>query len=183
MSKIAFLVVSLMAGAGLCFPGLVNAKTSREPLTQPSFNFSLQARRQNISALLAEAEILVTQGEVKRAIAIFAEAELLSPNQQIPALDWNSLCWYGSLWGQASDVLSACDKAVELEPEAEEFRDSRGLARALTGNIAGAIEDFQAFVNSTEDQDRKIERQGWINMLRQGKNPFTPQQIRLLFRD
>jgi tetratricopeptide (TPR) repeat protein len=181
MSKIAFLVVTVMAG--LCFTDLANAKTAKEPLTKLSDKPFVQTRRQTLYDLLAEAETLVMQGDVKRAIAMFTEAQTLSPNQQIPALDWNSLCWYGSLWGQAAEVLSACDKAIELEPKAEEFRDSRGLARALMGNISGAIEDFQAFVNTTKDQERKIERQGWINMLRQGKNPFTPEQIRLLLRD
>ncbi len=182
MNKIKFLLAIFLSVYGLLIGTSAGAKTLFSS-TKPSFDSSLQARRQTVSALLEEGETLLLQGEVKRAILIFNEAEMLSPNHQIPALSWNSLCWYGSLWGQASDVLSACDKAVELEPEAEEFRDSRGLARALTGNISGAIEDFQAFINSTEDQDRKIERQGWINMLRQGKNPFTPEQIRLLFRD
>ena len=182
MNKIKFLLAIFLSVYGLLFGTSAGAKTLFSS-SKLAFDSSLQARRQTVSALLEEGETLLLQGEVKRAILIFNEAEMLSPNQQIPALSWNSLCWYGSLWGQASDVLSACDKAVELEPEAEEFRDSRGLARALTGNISGAIEDFQAFINSTEDQDRKIERQGWINMLRQGKNPFTLEQIRLLFRD
>jgi Flp pilus assembly protein TadD len=38
--------------------------------------------------------------------------------------------------------MSACEKAVALAPKNGEFRDSRGIARALTGNKQGAIEDF-----------------------------------------
>lgn len=182
MIKIKILLAIFLSVYSLLVQNSATAKTLFSS-PKPIVDSTLLTRRQTVSALLEEGETLLLQGEVKRAIVVFNEAEMLSPTQQIPALSWNSLCWYGSLWGQASDVLSACDKAVQLEPEAEEFRDSRGLARALTGNINGAIEDFQAFINSTEDQDRKIERQGWINMLRQGKNPFTPEQIRLLFRD
>jgi len=76
--------------------------------------------------------------------------------------------------------LNACEQAVALEPENNGIRDSRGLARALTGNITGAIEDFQAFINSTNDKDMKAQRQRWIDALRAGQNPFTPEELQSL---
>ncbi|HAA29589.1 MAG TPA: hypothetical protein DCE56_20235 [Cyanobacteria bacterium UBA8553] len=79
--------------------------------------------------------------------------------------------------------MQACENAVTLAPTNEEFRDSRGIARALTGDKQGAIEDFQAFLASTDlNEERKKQRQGWIDALKAGKNPFTPEEIENLKR-
>ena len=51
--------------------------------------------------------------------------------------------------------------------------DSRGLARALTGDIEGAIADFQVYVNWTSNEERKAQRQEWIKAFQAGENPFT----------
>ncbi|MCS6791263.1 MAG: hypothetical protein N3E45_03150 [Oscillatoriaceae bacterium SKW80] len=143
------------------------------------------AWRQEVEALLEEAEKLVRNGEVKRALAVYNEARVISENSlmEVSASAWNTLCWFGSLWGHALEVMDACNRAVAGDPESEEFRDSRGLARALVGDINGAIEDFQAFVDATDDEERKYQRQNWINILRAGDNPFTPEVIRQLFRE
>jgi regulator of sirC expression with transglutaminase-like and TPR domain len=79
--------------------------------------------------------------------------------------------------------MFACEKAVALAPDDGNYRNSRGLARALTGNTKGAIEDFQAFIAQTDDQKRKAQRQRWIDALRAGKNPFTPEEIKSLTTD
>ena len=47
---------------------------------------------------------------------------------------WNEICWVGSLWGYAAKVMHACEHAVELAPDSGEVRDSRGLARGVTGD-------------------------------------------------
>jgi hypothetical protein len=52
--------------------------------------------------------------------------------------------------------------------------------RALTGNFAGAIEDFQAFVDATDDEDAKAQRQQWIEALQNGENPLTPEVLEQL---
>jgi hypothetical protein len=84
------------------------------------------------------------------------------------AWSWNIFGWHGNLEGQAAKVLNACEQAVKLNSEYGRYRDSRGLARALTGNIEGAIEDFQASVNWLDDWWQKAQRQGWIDKLRKG---------------
>jgi hypothetical protein len=91
----------------------------------------------------------------------------------------NHSCWYGSIGGQAAKVMNACEKAVELasKDKISLYRDSRGLARALTGNFAGAIEDFQVFVDSTDDEEQKAQRQQWIEALQKGGNPFTSEVL------
>jgi hypothetical protein len=89
----------------------------------------------------------------------------------------NEICWLGSLSEVASRVLPYCEQAVLLEPDSAFIHDSRGLARALTGDYAGAIRDFQFFVDHGADQvfDESLvqERQRWILNLKAGRNPFT----------
>ena len=86
----------------------------------------------------------------------------------------NTLCWFGSLGGFAGQVMPACERAIALTPPAglPGYRDSRGVARAMTGDYPGAIEDFQAFVDSLKPGDTMTQRQAWIATLRSGKNPF-----------
>ena len=132
------------------------------------------------SVKLKEAEKLTRLGQVPEAIALYKEAQKLDPNLKIPAESWNILCWFGSLQGQAAEVMFACEKEVALEPNNGNYRDSRGLARALTGNTQGAIEDFRAFVDWTENNEQRLQRQGWIDALRAGENPFTEEEIKSL---
>lgn len=99
---------------------------------------------------------------------------------EIDADSWERLCWYGSLHRHAADVMFACEKAVRLAPDNGYIRDSRGLARALTGNTQGAIEDFEAFIAQTDDKEQKSQRQRWVEDLRAGKNPFTDEELKKL---
>ena len=128
-------------------------------------------------------EMLARQGDIEKAVAAYTEAQTLDPTIEIPANVGNNLCWWGSLWGRAADVMDACETAVALEPENGMFRDSRGLARALTGDIAGAIEDFQAFVDWTDNEQKRLQRQRWIDALRAGENPFTQEEIERLLNE
>ncbi len=139
------------------------------------------ARHRTAAELLAEAQDLVLQGQIEPAISLFNEARVVNPFFQIGANAWNQLCWYGSLRGHAADVLEACDTAVSLAPDNMNILDSRGVARALTGDTVGAIDDFKVFVEQTDDEVRKFQRQAWIDALKNGENPFTPEVLRLLF--
>ena len=58
--------------------------------------------------------------------------------------------------------------------------DSRGLARALTGDIEGAIADFQVFVEWTSNEEKKAQRQEWIKVLQTGGDPFTDKLLKEL---
>ena len=74
-------------------------------------------------------------------------------------------------------MISACDTAVALAPGDLWARDSRGVARALTGDRAGAIADFQAFIKGTDWAEGKKQRQGWIDALKKGENPFAEEEL------
>ncbi|MCG8368194.1 MAG: hypothetical protein MJA27_33290, partial [Pseudanabaenales cyanobacterium] len=83
-------------------------------------------------------------------------------------------------YNQAEKVIFACEKAIALNPQNGDIIDSRGLARALTGDTQGAIADFKVFVAWTSEEDSKAQRQAWIEALEQGENPFTPEVLESL---
>jgi WD40 repeat protein len=142
----------------------------------------VEAERPKAESLLAKATRLSQQDRFKQAvpaytqaIAAFGRLPRLDPDGSIRAEAWNDLCWEASLRRQAAEVMDACEHAVKeaqhLQPGSWNSRDSRGVARALTGNMQGAIEDFQFYVNHAQDKQLKEQRQQWIDDLGKGKKP------------
>jgi tetratricopeptide (TPR) repeat protein len=163
------------------FDGAV-AKFQQALKLDPNLGFDLRAKAGQLvaKALVEKGKKFVEEGKVKEAIAAYAKAQQLDPKVEIDADSWNSLCWGGSLRRHAADVMFACEKAVQLAPDDGGIRDSRGLARALTGNTQGAIEDFEAYIAQTDDKKIKSQRQRWVKDLRAGKNPFTDAELKKL---
>ena len=128
-------------------------------------------------ALVREGQELVQSDSVIEAVSRYRTAERRSDKLHITASSWNTLCWWGGLWNQAAEVVSACDRAVELAPDNAYIKNSRGLVRALTGDMEGAIQDFEAFVASTSDAKLKVQRQAWIEALRAGQQPLTEEVL------
>ncbi len=150
-----------------------------------------EAKRFAAPVLVKEAMQLAKKGEIKAALDAFAEAQANNPGLKISARTWNTLCWNGSLWGFATAVMDACDKAVALLPDNGQFNDGRGMARALTGDFPGAIEDFQHHIQWGKQEmgwrggkflsDKKIrQRQNWIEKLRAKQNPFNKELLKQL---
>ena len=100
-------------------------------------------------------------------------------SQVISAQSWNKLCRQGALGGHPAQVLDACEKAVRAAAAEQRwyFQDSRGLARALTGNSQGAIEDFEVYIKNTGDEKLRKQRQAWVQALRAGQNPFAKEEL------
>ncbi|MDZ8264194.1 pentapeptide repeat-containing protein [Nostoc sp. ChiQUE01b] len=122
----------------------------------------------------------VKEGKIKEAQEAFKQAQIFDPSLINSAEFWNSICWVGCLHGYAKNILSICEKAITLDPDNKRYQDSRGLARVLTGDLAGALEDFQAAVDSgTLDylNDMKRRRLRWIEALKSGNNPLTPEEL------
>jgi hypothetical protein len=92
----------------------------------------------------------------------------------------NEVCWFGAPRGASAEVMVACERAVELESGHASYRDSRAIARAETGDIAGAIEDLRFYVASIEDSDRRSRRQAWIKSLESGADPFNSMELYLI---
>ncbi len=148
---------------------------------------SLPAHPSYIVHQLDAAYALAQQGQIDTANAGYSAAQQLDPQYVIDAAHWNALCRAGALWGQVKDVLAACGSAVALTPSDGSIHDSRGLARALTGDSTGAIEDFELFVGWAQAQDPEgnkdliAEREQWIADLKAGHQPLdaaTLKQIR-----
>lgn len=145
------------------------------------------AAAQNIAdafAFLNKGKMLAKHGNVKEALSTYAQAQRLDPELDIPAMYWDFLCRFGSLSGFPLEVMHACDKAVSLEPLNVHHLDSRGLARALTRNYSGAIEDFGASVSwgswgkHAQPEEALRARESWIEELEGNRNPFDEETLR-----
>jgi post-segregation antitoxin (ccd killing protein) len=140
--------------------------------------------KNSISASIDSAIFRVSVEDIEKAVAIYNLAEQM----QIPVEDpyaIKGLCWFGSLQGHENQTLQYCETAVKLAPQDALIRDSRGLARALTGDFEGAILDFQFFIDEKikggNEQNIDVKRrQQWIVDLKVGKNPFTPEVLKTL---
>jgi tetratricopeptide (TPR) repeat protein len=176
--------------------GEVQTATAQLRLAQgwdASLDFDPKVRAQEIAnqakaeQRVTEGVSLVTEGKVEDAQAAFAEALSLVPTLDLPGSVLADLCLYGSLSGDAAGVLAACDKMVEVDGRPVVL-GRRGLARALVGDNAGAIADFQAYIDWLKQQNFPPEtkeslltsRQQWIEALKAGENPFTEAELKRL---
>jgi tetratricopeptide (TPR) repeat protein len=143
-----------------------------------------EVRRLAASGLVDKGRELAKQGAIREAMAAFEAAQASDSNLEIAGDAWNSLCWNGSLGGFATDVMAACERAVALEPNDGNFRDSRGIARALVGDYPGAIDDFQRYLEwgpkNGQPEEQIRQRQDWIRMLQANQNPFNKELLKLL---
>jgi WD40 repeat protein len=143
-----------------------------------------EARRLAASGLVDKGEELAEQGAIREAMAAFAAAQASDPNLEIAAASWYSLCWFGSLGGFATDVMAACERAVALAPDDGNIHDSRAVARALTGDYSGAIQDFQQYLEwgpkNGQPEEQIRQRQDWLRLLQANQNPFNEELLKLL---
>ncbi|MEG4632387.1 TIR domain-containing protein [Microcoleus sp. AR_TQ3_B6] len=141
-----------------------------------------KVKRWAAEGLIEKGENLVKEGEVQKAVDAFEKAKQFDATWKIPQESWQRLCKYGVQQREAKTVISACDTAVALAPGDIRARDIRGVARALMGDRAGAMADFQAYIKGTDSAEGKKQRQGWIDALKKGENPFTKDEIAKLWR-
>ncbi len=95
-----------------------------------------------------------------------------------------ALCRIGALTNKAEPVLKTCDQAVAMSVDDFEALDARAIAHALSGDRQGAIQDLENAVGLVKDIPSMswyvTERQGFINALKKGKNPFDPATLKRL---
>ncbi|HVD60578.1 MAG TPA: tetratricopeptide repeat protein [Gemmatimonadaceae bacterium] len=117
------------------------------------------------------AQSFARRAMIAEAIAAIDSA-LLYDSTHVTNDQLNTICWFGSLQNQASRVISYCDRAVRLDPAQTGIRDSRGVARALMGNVSGAIEDFRAYAeDQSKDTASRSQRLSWLTALQHGRPP------------
>lgn len=147
-----------------------------------------------VPILIVQGTNLMRENHPSEGFAKYQEALALDPELTMTqGWDMNQLCWYGSLQGYAAEMMLVCDRAVE---SVYYGFDSRGVARAMTGDYGGAIEDFQAFIDILNDWIqyseggeayqslviRKAQREAWIDALAKGQNPFTKELVQELLK-
>ncbi|WP_420640874.1 pre-peptidase C-terminal domain-containing protein [Candidatus Leptofilum sp.] len=113
----------------------------------------------------------IEQGEVAAGLAQLQAIDAYAEPNHLSAQDYNQICWWGSLWGFAEEVLFACETAVSLEPEHGGIADSYGVALALLGNEEEAVIYFRQFIEWGEGFNTTL-REEWIEELEAGRNPF-----------
>jgi TonB family protein len=134
------------------------------------------------AARALEGESLARRGNITDALTAYSAALSLDARLNGSLQFWYELCWHGSLWGNAEDVMFACEQAVALKPLLASTREARGLARAMTSDYAGAIEDFEQSAARATTSEERAQRLSWIATLRSGRNPFTEEVLRTLRR-
>jgi WD40 repeat protein len=130
---------------------------------------------------------LAKAGEINAAFEEYDRFARANPTAQIGAI-WNAVCWEGALHDQAKDVLGACDRAVAGASASERprIRDSRGVARCLVGDLAGAAEDFKAFVEWARSNEKLVRpelvrrRETWLVQITAGVNPIDAETLSAL---
>ena len=138
-----------------------------------------QAIRRVVAAE-AVVDSLVDARAIEEAFAAVEQADLDSAPVSFAPQTWNGLCWWASLHGFAAEALPACDAALEPDPTNLAIRDSRALARALAGDLAGATADLEYIVDRSPTGDFLDTRAGWLNALLAGENPFTEEELKRL---
>lgn len=133
------------------------------------------------AAMLSKGISYAEAAEILKAIDAYEQSQTIDRTIEISAYSWNILCKMGSLNGHAADVLFAGEKAVSLSPEYKSSYDSRGLAKALTGDLNGALTDFESVLNSYILSDsEKVQRERWVKAIQAGENPFTSEELESL---
>jgi tetratricopeptide (TPR) repeat protein len=158
--------------------GLAYQGVGDYPPAIADFTRVIELEPNSTDAYDARARAHIRQEEYDQALADLAQSVVIDPNF---ARGHNNLCWYGSLLGHAAEVMQSCEQAVALAPTAAAYRDSRGVARAMLGDLPGAIEDFEYYVafmksRGLEDKDRT----SWIAQLKAGVNPFDRATLKAL---
>lgn len=123
---------------------------------------------------------LTTARDFEAAFRTVERARLAQAPVGFGSSTWNSLCWWASLYGFAQRALPACDAAVAPDSTNLANRDSRGLARGLAGDLTGARDDFAYIVAHADTGAFHDRRAAWLETLRGGSNPFTPEVVKSL---
>jgi hypothetical protein len=120
---------------------------------------------------------LVEARNFEAAFQVIDRARLSSAPVTFASRTWNDVCWWASLHGSAKRAMAACEAAVAPDTSNIAYRDSRGLGRALSGDLAGAKDDFTYVVANAAEGPFLTKRAAWLEALNAGTNPFTPQVL------
>ena len=153
---------------------------------QAAINPGRSLSRLQGAKLINDIDIQLQNGDTFEAITSYFEAQELTPGLPVSPQALNRLCWEGAINSFSEKLLKICDQAVSTAQQEDRaiVRDSRGVARALSGDLPGALEDFNAFLSAEagNEQYKALipKRRHWIEQLESGKNPITDSVLNKL---
>ncbi|MGH9310911.1 MAG: WD40 repeat domain-containing protein, partial [Vicinamibacterales bacterium] len=161
-----------------------NAKAARE-----AFRWTRTLASGNPTRLVTAAIAQADAGNRAEARALFraavagASAAGRDANEQ--ARINNDVCWQGAIRDFAADILPACRMAVDLADADVSFgyRDSLGVALALSGDGAAALSAFEEYLARGQGRRSTLllaRRAQWVAELRRHRNPFRHEKERVL---
>ena len=118
-----------------------------------------------------------SRSDLPSALDLFDKARALDAKERINSYSANELCWRALQRGYAKRALRVCNAVVADDADNWMARDSRGVARLLTGNTAGAIEDFEFYVKKSDREDSVKQRKRWIARLKSGWRPQSVAEL------
>ncbi len=195
VAGIAFLAGRLVATITIMTPPDGLDPTALYPIAEDIHQRMLQVAPEVTAGLpgedLTEAleRLIYTEQEVDSLVdarmfeEVFAAISMADTAGQSVSFDpdtWNKICWYATLYGFAEQAMPACEATVAPDTTRLDRRDSRGLARALVGDMQGAIDDFRYVVEHAAAGEFLQSRSAWLEALLAGENPFTDEVLRAL---
>ena len=176
------------------------AKFAEAKTLDSSLTFDPESKAKSVVAahFVAKAVELMKDEKASEALAKYQEAQKLDPElEQVSPWDLNELCWHGTLRDSAAKVMTACEIAVERDPNSKYYRDRLGFVKAMTGSYSEAISYLEANIKeldqeikNTKDkalkkhlQRKKAQRQRLVNAMKKGENPLTEEVLQELLQE
>jgi hypothetical protein len=116
---------------------------------------------------------------IPESLAVYDDAIAVLPDQWWPH---SHRCFYNAMLADAVLALDSCDRSIALAPDDPAVAyERRAIARAMTGDRAGAIADLQvslaAYARNDDTPWQIAVRRRWLETLQGGGDPFTPDEI------
>jgi tetratricopeptide (TPR) repeat protein len=151
------------------------------------FDPAVESKKLLSKTLEGKANLAKKNGDFKKAFDLLAQADMFDPGLKTRTNSWNALAWDALLAGEKVELaLSAAEKAMAAAAGDPQLlaaaQDTRGLAKALSGDLPGALADFTNYLeHSTSDSPQiREKRRTWVEALRRGVNPFTSEVLTAL---
>lgn len=136
--------------------------------------------------LLASAGTMLAEGRPELAAALIDRATALGAKPELMPKQWLYLCRVGALRSSPNAILTFCDAGIRAGLFGAPILESRAIARARSGDLAGAYQDLeralaQRRITMVSEQATQQTRD-WIAALEVGQNPFDADTLDMLMK-
>ncbi|MEM6501753.1 MAG: caspase family protein [Cyanobacteria bacterium P01_C01_bin.89] len=159
----------------------------------------LRYRQAAFASLITRGKHLARAGKISAAWAEYEKAQKTAPHFGFPKRAWHMLCRFGGLYGQVdAKILNACNLSIgPNQSDNWRYHDARAIARILSGDFFGGIEDLKQAQNLTQKELEAIapqldpnepspyfvdelkrtreEWERWLIQLQRGRNPISEE--------